>query len=81
MGCNKSKVVRSNDANTARVQPEYKFTMLLVGNSGVGKTSLLLRFVENTFSTETSGIATSEFRFKTLAVDGTSMKLEVNFHY
>lgn len=53
------------------------FRLVLVGDSGVGKTALLLRYADNTF--ELSFITTIgiDFRIKTITVQGKRVKLQI----
>ena len=51
--------------------------MVLVGDSGVGKSCLLLRFADDTFSESYISTIGVDFRFRTLSVDDTSVKLQI----
>jgi len=51
--------------------------MVLVGDSGVGKSCLLLRFADDTFSESYISTIGVDFRFKTLTVDGKIIKLQI----
>jgi Ras-related protein Rab-1A len=49
--------------------------MLLIGNSGVGKSSLLLRFTENNFSDNFFNTIGVDFKIKSVKHDGQVIKL------
>src|SRR5574343_503775 len=51
--------------------------MVLVGDSGVGKSCLLLRFADDTFSESYISTIGVDFRFKTLSIDGQIVKLQI----
>ena len=56
---------------------DHVFKLLLVGDSGVGKSSLLLRFAEGVFTdshVETIGI---DFKVRTITLDGKTIRLQV----
>jgi len=55
---------------------DYFFKMLLIGDSGVGKSSLLLRFTSDTFDNlpPTVGV---DFRLKKMTVEGKRVKLAI----
>lgn len=44
--------------NKSKKDYDYLFKIVLIGDTGVGKSSILLRFIENSFS-ESSSIANS----------------------
>ncbi|XP_031428770.1 ras-related protein Rab-1A-like, partial [Clupea harengus] len=54
---------------------DYLFELLLIGHSGVGKSCLLQRFVDDTY-TESSR-ATVEVDFKIIEMDGKTVKLQI----
>ncbi|CAD8211958.1 unnamed protein product [Paramecium octaurelia] len=56
---------------------DYLFKLVIVGNSGVGKSSLLLRFSDDTFSDSYLTTIGVDFRFKTLEIDGKKVKLQI----
>jgi len=51
--------------------------ILIIGESGVGKSSLLLRFTDDTFDPEQSATIGVDFKVKTLTVDGNRAKLAI----
>ncbi|XP_076460478.1 ras-related protein Rab-18-like [Babylonia areolata] len=51
--------------------------ILIIGESGVGKSSLLLRFTDDTFDPEQAATIGVDFKVKTLAVDGNRTKLAI----
>jgi len=53
------------------------FKMVVLGESGVGKTSLLLRYVENKFTIATKSTIGSDFLSKEITVDGRPVTLQI----
>ncbi|CAG5895553.1 unnamed protein product [Menidia menidia] len=51
--------------------------ILIIGESGVGKSSLLLRFTDDTFDPEQSATIGVDFKVKTISVDGNRAKLAI----
>lgn len=51
--------------------------MVLVGDSGVGKTNLLDRFTRNEFSLESKSTIGVEFATKSIEVDGRNIKAQI----
>jgi len=51
--------------------------ILIIGESGVGKSSLLLRFTDDTFDPEQSATIGVDFKVKTLNVEGNKTKLAI----
>jgi len=51
--------------------------ILIIGESGVGKSSLLLRFTEDTFDPEQTATIGVDFKVKTINVDGNKAKLAI----
>ncbi|KAM6900250.1 ras-related protein Rab-18a [Xenentodon cancila] len=51
--------------------------ILIIGESGVGKSSLLLRFTDDTFDPEQSATIGVDFKVKTICVDGNKAKLAI----
>eukprot|EP00351_Strombidinopsis_sp_SopsisLIS2011_P003049 CAMPEP_0116875128 /NCGR_PEP_ID=MMETSP0463-20121206/6913_1 /TAXON_ID=181622 /ORGANISM="Strombidinopsis sp, Strain SopsisLIS2011" /LENGTH=59 /DNA_ID=CAMNT_0004520109 /DNA_START=31 /DNA_END=210 /DNA_ORIENTATION=+ len=54
---------------------DYLFKVLLIGNSGVGKSSLLVRFADDTFSENFMPTIGVDFKIRTVEVDGKTIKL------
>ena len=53
------------------------FKIVLIGASNSGKTSLLLRFVEDTFADSYLCTIGVDFKIKTLQVDNQMVKLQI----
>jgi Ras-related protein Rab-1A len=53
------------------------FKIIIAGSQGVGKSSLLLRYVDNTFSGSMLSTIGVDFKFKTIAVNGQKVKLQI----
>uniref|UniRef100_UPI003AAB8879 ras-related protein Rab-18a isoform X2 n=1 Tax=Centroberyx gerrardi TaxID=166262 RepID=UPI003AAB8879 len=51
--------------------------ILIIGESGVGKSSLLLRFTDDTFDPDQAATIGVDFKVKTIAVDGNKAKLAI----
>uniref|UniRef100_UPI00398E838E ras-related protein Rab-18-like n=1 Tax=Pristiophorus japonicus TaxID=55135 RepID=UPI00398E838E len=51
--------------------------ILMIGESGVGKSSLLLRFTDGTFDSEIGSTIGVDFKVKTMKCDGNSVKLAI----
>lgn len=56
---------------------DYLFKLLLIGDSGVGKSSLLLRFTDDSFSENYISTIGVDFKIRTVQLDGKTVKLQV----
>lgn len=56
---------------------DHLFKLLIIGDSGVGKSSLLLRFADNTFSGNYITTIGVDFKIRTIEVDGERVKLQI----
>ncbi|CAL9118501.1 unnamed protein product [Musa acuminata var. zebrina] len=56
---------------------DYLFKVVLIGDSGVGKTNLLSRFARDEFSFETKSTIGVEFATRTIHVDGKLIKAQI----
>nr|MDO8116381.1 Rab family GTPase [Candidatus Sigynarchaeota archaeon] len=54
---------------------DYKFKLVLTGESGTGKTSLILRFVKDFFKEDLKSTIGTNFMVKTLNLDGKVVQL------
>ena len=59
------------------VKENFKFKMVIVGNSGVGKTNLVKRFIYDSFSKDTKATVGVEFLYKTFIINGKIFKVEL----
>ena len=56
---------------------DYLFKVLLIGDSSVGKTSVLLRYVEDTFNHEFQTTIGVDFKISTFQLNGKIIKLQL----
>lgn len=61
------------------VTPEYDylFKLLLIGDSGVGKSCLLLRFADDTYTESYISTIGVDFKIRTIEQDGKTVKLQI----
>eukprot|EP00762_Andalucia_godoyi_P003238 ANDGO_06678.mRNA.1 Ras-related protein Rab-8A len=58
-------------------QFDYLIKLLLIGDSGVGKSCLLLRFSDDTFTTSFITTIGIDFKIRTIELDGKRIKLQI----
>ena len=56
---------------------EYLFKIVLIGDSGVGKSNLLLRYTKNQFSDGQNATIGVEFASKTLKIENSFVKTQI----
>jgi len=56
---------------------DYIFKIVIIGDSGVGKSCMLLRFADNEFTDSYISTIGVDFKIKTLNVGGTRVKLQI----
>lgn len=56
---------------------DYLFKMLIIGNSGVGKSCLLLRYAENSFNENFFNTIGVDFKLKTVKHENDVIKLQI----
>lgn len=56
---------------------DYQIKLLTIGNSGVGKTCLLLRYANDTFSPTFITTIGIDFKIKTIDINGKKVKLQI----
>jgi len=56
---------------------DYLFKLLLIGDSGVGKSCLLLRFADNTYTDSYISTIGVDFKIRTVEIDGKTVKLQI----
>ncbi|KAK1642355.1 hypothetical protein QYE76_060160 [Lolium multiflorum] len=56
---------------------DYLFKVVLIGDSGVGKSNLLSRFTKNTFSLDSKSTIGVEFATRTTQVEGKTIKAQI----
>jgi len=56
---------------------DYLFKLLLIGDSGVGKSCLLLRFADDTYTADYISTIGVDFKIRTIELDGKTIKLQI----
>jgi len=64
-------------AATSRRDYDYLFKLVLIGDSGVGKSCLLLRFADDSFTDTYISTIGVDFRFRTVEIDKKIVKLQI----
>merc|ERR1711976_1045516 len=73
-------LIEDNSPKTnAKMNPEYDylFKLLLIGDSGVGKSCLLLRFADDTYTDSYISTIGVDFKIRTIELDGKVIKLQI----
>jgi predicted GTPase len=72
------KIIKQNHIKITMIkEQDYIFKIVLVGNQGVGKSSLFLRFCDNNFIENYLTTIGVDFRFRMLDVDDKVCKLQI----
>ncbi|CCJ30486.1 unnamed protein product [Pneumocystis jirovecii] len=56
---------------------DYLFKLLLIGDSGVGKSCLLLRFADDTYTESYISTIGVDFKIRTIELNGKTVKLQI----
>jgi len=56
---------------------DYLFKVVLIGDSGVGKSNLLSRFTRNEYNVESKSTIGVEFATRSINVDGKTVKAQI----
>ncbi|MCO5590962.1 hypothetical protein L7F22_044938 [Adiantum nelumboides] len=67
----------SSNRGGDEVEYDYLFKVVLIGDSGVGKSNLLSRFTRNEFHLESKSTIGVEFATRTIQVDGKTIKAQI----
>ena len=57
-------------------QYDFLIKLLLIGDSGVGKSAILIRFAEDSFSQSFITTIGIDFKIRTITLDGKKIKLQ-----
>jgi len=58
-------------------QHDHLFKLLIIGNAGVGKSSILVRFADNIFTQSYITTIGVDFKIRTIEVEGKKIKLQI----
>ncbi|KAI9300999.1 GTP-binding protein ypt1, partial [Cunninghamella echinulata] len=59
------------------IYSDYLFKLLLIGDSGVGKSCLLLRFADDTYTESYISTIGVDFKIRTIELEGKTVKLQI----
>ena len=69
--------INIEEVASSDVKEDYKLKVVVVGDSGVGKTNLIKRFVTNTFSANSKATVGVEFISKSYRINDQVFKIEI----
>ena len=64
-------------SSSVEISKPTLFKLLLIGDSGVGKSCLLLRFADDTFTENYIMTVGIDFKIRTIELDGKTIKLQI----
>lgn len=70
-------LLKSEMTGTRDDEYDYLFKVVLIGDSGVGKSNLLSRFTRNEFNLESKSTIGVEFATRSIQVDGKTIKAQI----
>jgi len=73
---NKEDIV-IEEIDSKEVKEDYKLKLVVVGDSGVGKTNLIKRFANNTFNSNSKATVGVEFLSRTFKINNRVFKIEI----
>jgi len=73
----KNVLLKSEMTGTRDDEYDYLFKVVLIGDSGVGKSNLLSRFTRNEFNLESKSTIGVEFATRSIQVDGKTIKAQI----
>ena len=77
MSSNEDKSSKSRERKKKPKQFDYTFKIVMIGDSGVGKSCILLRFADDKFNENFYATIGVDFRFKNITIDNKSVKLQI----
>lgn len=72
----KTSIIKSELLNN-KVNYQYLFKLALIGDSGSGKTSILLRFTDNTYNENTQSTIGVDFKIISMNIDDNLVKMQL----
>ena len=60
---------------------EFLFKILLLGDSGVGNSCIILRYIENSFSQNLMNSIGVDLKLKNIEIDGKKVKLQIVIYF
>ncbi len=67
----------SNSTKFKSKQHDHSFKIVLIGDSGVGKSCILMRFADDKFNENFYATIGVDFRFKNIELDTKNIKLQI----
>ena len=68
---------KSSENKMAARQHDHLFKLLIIGDAGVGKSSILVRFADNIFTPSYITTIGVDFKIRTIELNGEKIKLQV----
>ena len=69
--------IKIEEVNSSDIKEDYKLKVVVVGDSGVGKTNLIKRFIQNTFTENSKATVGVEFISKSYKINDQVFKIEI----